>query len=418
MRDNPVVHPVSSRRQASPKVRVLHVFDHSIPLQSGYSFRSRAILEHQRALGWDTFQVTGPKQGSTETLEQEVGELMFYRTAQPSGLMARLPMLRQVAVISALAKRLRGLVDKIRPNIVHAHSPALNGAAALRIARASGIPLVYEVRAFWEDAAVDHGTSTERGPRYLAARALETYVLKRADAVVTICEGLRREILQRGLPEGRVSIVPNSVDLSHFGGARESRDMRSELGLAGKTVLGFIGSFYAYEGLGLLLRALPGVVEGIPEARLLLVGGGPSDGDLRKLTAELGIEDRVIFTGRVPHDQIPSYYDAIDVLVYPRLRMRLTDLVTPLKPLEAMARGRLVVASDVGGHRELVQHDNTGYLFRAGDADNLTSTVVELLRDRSSWARVRDSAKRFILTERSWTVGVERYRLIYEALSR
>ena len=242
--------------------------------------------------------------------------------------------------------------------------------------------------------------------------------MRRADAVVTICEGLRREILQRGLAEDRVTVVPNSVDLSHFDGTGEVRDRRSELGLADKTVLGFIGSFYAYEGLSLLLRALSGVARAIPQARLLLVGGGPHDGELRKLAAELGIADLVVFTGRVPHEEIPSYYDAIDLLVYPRLRMRLTDLVTPLKPLEAMARGRLVVASDVGGHRELVQHDNTGYLFRAGDADNLTSTVVELLRDRSSWARVRDSAKRFILTERSWTVGVERYRLIYEALSR
>ncbi len=144
-------------------------------------------------------------------------------------------------------------------------------------------------------------------------------------------------------------------------------------------MVGFIGSFYAYEGLDLLLDALPLMLKRQPEVRLLLVGGGPQDEALKLRAQSLGIADKVIFTGRVPHQQVQGYYDMIDVLAYPRHTMRLTELVTPLKPLEAMAQGRVLVASDVGGHRELIRHRETGWLFRAGSVGALAEAVLELL---------------------------------------
>ncbi len=411
-----MMQPISS--DLSMSLHILHVLDHSIPLHSGYTFRTRAILEQQRVLGWKTSHITSSKQKASASLEEDVDGLHFYRTPQPSGLMARLPVLNQLAGIDVLAGRLEQVVREIRPDILHAHSPALNGMAALRVGRKLNIPVVYEVRAFWEDAAVDHGTSREGGLRYRATHALETYVLKQSNAITTICEGLRADIVGRGISKDKVTVIPNAVDLERFviGGTPDPQLIDAH-GLTGKRVLGFIGSFYAYEGLPLLLQALPGILMKMPDVRILLVGGGPQEAHLKQLANELAIADKVIFTGRVPHGEVQRYYDMVDILVYPRLSMRLTELVTPLKPLEAMAQGRLLIASDVGGHHELIRHGETGILFRADDVTALTGAIIELLENHERWPILREQARLFVEKERNWPVSVARYKAIYERLA-
>jgi len=397
-------------------MRVLHILDHSVPLHSGYTFRTRAILQQQRAMGWETYQLTSTKQGKTGAPVEQVGELTFYRTQPSSGLMQRLPVINQLAVVSGLERRLAEVIPEVKPDLLHAHSPALNGLAALRVARKVGIPLVYEVRAFWEDAAADHGTSREGGLRYRLTRALETHVMKRASAVTTICEGLRGDIVSRGIPARKVTVIPNAVDIERFSvGGQPGPARQQQLGLKGKTVLGFIGSFYAYEGLALLLQAMPGILEGAPDTRLLLVGGGPEEQRLKQVITASGLQDSVIFTGRVPHDEVQEYYNLVDILVYPRLSMRLTELVTPLKPLEAMAQGRLVLASDVGGHHELIRPGETGQLFQAGSVEDLQRAVLAMLRDHSGWQAQREAGRRFVERERTWAASVARYRDVYAA---
>jgi PEP-CTERM/exosortase A-associated glycosyltransferase len=399
-------------------MRVLHVLDHSIPLHSGYTFRTRSILREQRALGWETFHVTGAKQGSGEALEETVDGLHFYRTPASNGRLARLPVLNQKDVIDGLARRLGQVIPQIKPDVLHAHSPSLNAIAALRAGKKFGIPVVYEVRAFWEDAAVDHGTSKENGLRYKLTRALETYALQQADAVTTICEGLRRDILARGIPADKVTVIPNAVDIDKFstGGAADQQ-LKSRLGLSGSHLIGFIGSFYAYEGLDILLRAVPTLTRRLPDLRVLLVGGGPQDAQLRQLANQLRIEDKVVFTGRVPHDQVQKYYDLLDVLVYPRSSMRLTDLVTPLKPLEAMAQGRVLAASDVGGHQELIADGKTGVLFKADDAADLADKVGALLEAQQQWPQLRAAGRHYVEKERNWPVSVARYKPVYGKLT-
>jgi glycogen(starch) synthase len=272
-----------------------------------------------------------------------------------------MPVLRERAQMHALEQRLLEVARDIRPDVLHAHSPVLNAFPALRVGRQLGIPVVYEIRAFWEDAAVDHGTTTEGSLRYRATRAMETRAVRSVDAVTTICEGLRLDLVGRGVPESKITVIPNAVDVENFAfGVPGDEALRAELGLVGKRVLGFIGSFYAYEGLDLLLRALPAILQQAPDVALLLTGGGPQEANLKQLAQELGLQKHVIFTGRVPHADVQRYYNLVDVLVYPRHSMRLTELVTPLKPLEAMAQGRLLVASDVGGHRELIRDGETG----------------------------------------------------------
>ncbi len=398
-------------------MRIVHILDHSIPLQSGYVFRTLSILREQRALGWETFQLTGPKQGPTEHTEETVDGWHFYRTPPPGGILEGVPGLGELELIGEIAHRLEQVAKRVRPHILHAHSPVLNAIPAVRVGRRPGIPVVYELRALWEDAAVNHGTAREGGLRYRLSRGLETWALKRADAVTTICEGLRDEILARGVPAAKVTVIPNAVDINGFsvGGTPEPQ-LRQQLGLDDAMVLGFIGSFYAYEGLTILLRATQQLLARGERVRVLLVGGGRQEAELKQLAAQLGIADQVVFAGRVPHSDVQRYYDLIDVLVYPRLSMRLTELVTPLKPLEAMAQGRLLIASDVGGHREMIKPGETGTLFKAGDPGALVEAVLALAKTPERWPAIKAAARRYVETERNWSASVARYRGVYEPL--
>jgi PEP-CTERM/exosortase A-associated glycosyltransferase len=399
-------------------MRILHILDHSIPLHSGYTFRTRAILREQRKLGWVTFHLTSPKQLNCTVAEETVDGLHFYRTpAMPAG--PRRPGLDEWALMRRLEARLEDVVRQVRPDILHAHSPVLNAAPTLAVGKRLGIPVVYEVRAFWEDAAVDHGSTTEGSLRYRLTRAYETRALKRADHVFTICEGLRGDIVARGIPAAKVTVIPNAVDIDAFEpGGQPDESLKAQLGLAGMTLVGFIGSFYAYEGLDLLLDALPAVLQQRADVRLLLVGGGPQDAALKAQAQSLGVADKVVFTGRVPHAEVQRYYDLIDVLAYPRHSMRLTELVTPLKPLEAMAQGRVLVASDVGGHRELIRDGQTGRLFQAGNARALSAVLVDLLSDRADWPQLSTGGRQFVERERNWAASVSGYRAPYAVVTR
>lgn len=397
-------------------MRILHVLDHSIPLHSGYTFRTAALLREQRARGWETFHLTSPKHGAEKQLEENVDGLHFFRTpAQPPRV--KLPLLGELQLMNALAHRLQAVVDQVRPDIIHAHSPVLNALPALKVGQRNGIPVVYEIRAFWEDAAVDHGSTREGSLRYRATRALETRAIRQAGHVFTICEGLRRDIVARGVPSAKVTVIPNAVDVDGFQMAQAPEPaLQARWGLQGRTVVGFIGSFYAYEGLDLLVSALPLLLKSRPDIFLLLVGGGPQDAALKAQVQALGLGDHVAFTGRVPHAEVNRYYDLIDVLAYPRHSMRLTELVTPLKPLEAMAQGHLFVASDVGGHKELIRHGETGWLFKADNVGELSDAILDMLQNRARWPELRANGRQFVESVRNWRNSVANYEAPYKAL--
>jgi len=395
-------------------LKILHILDHSIPLHSGYTFRTRAILEQQKELGWKTSHVTSAKHSIAEQAIEEVDGLRFYRSQQPTGLFAKLPVFNQWAIVKSLTARLDEIIPEIKPDILHAHSPALNGLAAIKVGKKYNIPVVYECRAFWEDAAVDHGTTSEGSLRYRITKALETYVFKQAQAITCICEGLRQDIIQRGIVENKITVIPNAVNIKKFTFGQEANpELKQQLGLQNKTVLGFIGSFYAYEGIPLILDALPEILKQKPNVRLLLVGGGPQEQIIKDKVKQLQLESIVIFTGRVPHDQVQNYYNLVDIFVYPRLAMRLTELVTPLKPLEAMAQGRLVIASDVGGHKELIKNQENGILFKANDADALALVVLNLLAHPEAWQAMRNAGRNYVEQERNWIKSVANYQQVY-----
>ncbi|CAN5198750.1 hypothetical protein BH09PSE3_BH09PSE3_01460 [soil metagenome] len=400
-------------------MRILHILDHSLPLHSGYTFRTRAIMKAQAANGWTVRGVTGTRQEDDAPAGIYDG-LAFDRTPPVSAgaFVSGNKWLRELGEISAFASRIDDVVGVFKPDILHAHSPVLDALAALRVAKRRKLPLLYEIRAFWEDAAVGNGTDTQGSVRYRAIKALETLAVRRADAVAVICEGLRSDLVSRGISADKIMVSPNGVDLGMFGKpVRPDAALIARLGLADADVVGFIGSFYDYEGLDDLIAAMPALVAARPKAHLLLVGGGPMETALHGQAAASPVADRIHFIGRVPHQEVERYYSLIDILAYPRKKMRLTDLVTPLKPLEAMAQGKLVAASDVGGHRELIEDGVTGTLFAPDSPAAIAAALSALFDDRANWKERRLTARKFVERERNWSSNISRYDPVYHKLA-
>lgn len=401
--------------------RVLHILDHSLPLHSGYTFRTRAILKSQQAAGMDVRGITGLRHHEEPDCPavEVVDDLMFHRTpAGASGVASGMAGMREWREVARFADAIEALARDWKPDVLHAHSPALCGRAAMKVARKLGIPLVYEIRAFWEDAAVGNLTGREGSIKYRATRALENRVVAGADAVFTICNGLRDDLIARGFPGGKIGLSPNGVDFTMFGDPPPRDDILAQkLAIAAKgPVIGFIGSFYDYEGLDDLIAAMPLLRARHADAQLLLVGGGPMDDTLRAQAAASPAVDAITFTGRVPHSEVERYYSLIDILAYPRKHSRLTDLVTPLKPLEAMAQRRIVAASDVGGHRELIVNGVTGKLFPADDPQGCADALADLWEIEPEWEAMRKRGVEHVTRNHNWNLNIRRYQSVYHHL--
>jgi PEP-CTERM/exosortase A-associated glycosyltransferase len=316
--------------------------------------------------------------------------------------------------MTALKSRIEQAIQEWQPDMLHAHSPSLVGLPALWAARKYKLPLVYEVRDLWENACVDRGKFTERSVFYRIAQAAETYLLRRADAVVTICEKLHEEVVRRTGRAENVYVVGNGVDLSNFDPKQESAALRNRLNLVGKRVIGYVGTFQPYEGLKLLIAALPEILKKEPNVHLVIAGSGGQEEELHGLVRTSGLKDRVTFTGRLPHSQVAEVYALAEMMVYPRLLTRVTALTTPLKPLEAMAMGKTVLVSDVPAMHELVKPGETGLMFRAGDASHLADQCLRALQEGTEQPQWGQRARDWVLEERQWSTLVKRYEKIYQ----
>jgi glycosyltransferase involved in cell wall biosynthesis len=288
--------------------------------------------------------------------------------------------------------------------------------------------MVYEIRDLWENASVDRGKFSKRSLSYQVARGVESYVLRRADSVVTICEALRNELASRVPDTRQLHVVANGVDVEAFQPSPPDERVRERWGLAGKQVILYAGTFQPYEGLDLLVCAMPEILRRAPRARLVIVGGSPGltggsasltneERQLRAVVEAQRVVEHVTFTGRIPHDGVREMYAIADVLAYPRRWTRTTALTTPLKPLEGMAMGKPVIASDVPAMRELVADGKTGLLFRAGDHAHLAARCCELLADGALMERLGTAGRETACRERQWSRLVAQYRPIYESLT-
>jgi PEP-CTERM/exosortase A-associated glycosyltransferase len=381
-----------------------------MPYVCGYSVRSDRILFFQREMGIDVSVVTSAQQPDT-LAEDPTDPVEYFRTSRPR--LWRSPV-RELQLVHALYWRLAHIAGDVRADVIHAHSPLLVGWPAYLVARRCGLPFVYEVRDLWENASVDRGKFAADSFPYRIARGLETSLLRRADAVVTICEALRQELEARCDADAQTSVVPNGVDLDEFRPRDDDRKTRLRLGLGAHPLLAYAGAFQPYEGLEILIAAMTDIATANGEAHLLIAGDGPERSALETLTRERGLRDRVHFLGRIAHTEVSALYATADLLVYPRRLTRTTALTTPLKPLEAMAMGRCVLASDVPAMREIVQEGVTGALFRAGSAQDLAQSAGVLLADPERRRRLGAAAREWVARERDWRVIVPRYANVYD----
>lgn len=400
-------------------MKILHVLDHSLPYFSGYSFRSQYILRSQQQSGNEVFAVTSPKHENFSSEIETINGIQYHRTHWPviSTLQA-VPMARQIATVATLAKEVKRLVVELQAEVIHAHSPSLCGLAAAKAAKALKLPMVYELRYYEEDAAVDRGKTRYNSLRYRLGQRAELEALHQADAVTTISHSLREDLISRGVFPEKIFVVPNGVDTEVFHPINPDEKLVTQYGLQNNLVIGFIGSFYFYEGLDILIDAVASLLAHRSNVKLLMVGEGEADTMLRQRIPE-ALRQHFIFTGNVPHDEVRRYYSVMDILVYPRKRSRLTELTTPLKPLEAMAMEKVVVASDVGGLRELLDDGNSGYLFEADNAEALAKRLLQLIENESERLTMATSAREFVVRKRNWEHIVKQYSSIYNnALKR
>lgn len=402
-------------------LRVLHVLDHSWPVHSGYSIRSLHLIAAQHRLGLRPQALTGPLQivdepGSTDAMVENIS----YRRTPLRGrffewaISGRRTGLREAAIVRLIRNRILELAENESFDLIHAHSPALCGLGALQAARSKDIPFVYELRAFWEDAAVDQNKTSTRSLRYRLSQKLEDYVAHRANAVVGISQSILDELKRRKTDPAKLFHVPNGVDVEKFSPLLRDEKLAAKLGLSGEPVLGFIGSLYRWEGVAWLVRAVAELRRRGTACKLLIVGDGEEMPAVREAVRGLNAGDFLQILGRVPHDEIERYYSVVDVLVYPRHSIRLTELVTPLKPLEAMALGKAILGSDVGGIRELVESGKTGILYRADNVEDFCVQAGKLLAQDNLRRNLGEEARKFILREKDWSVLARRYIDIYD----
>jgi len=402
-------------------LKVLHVLEKSLPDTGGYTIRARAIIENQIKLGMEVVVVTSPLM-PREMVKGEVETLFGVRHHRTNHIpvpdSARTRVGRYITralMLYRYRKALSKIVAAERPDVIHAHSSYLNALAAVPAARRHGLPLVYEVRTLWgESAVIEDGLAIDSW-RYRMVWRLELSAMRNATAVVPIATGIRDELVRRGVPAGKMTVVGNGVDSSRFVARERDPALASRHRLDGKFVVGFIGTMRRLEGLSTLVQAFAAARARRQDMALVLVGDGPDKADLEALAAKLGIRD-VLFTGTVPHDQVAAWYSVMDVLVYPRIRATINERVTPLKPLEAMALGKVCVASDVGGLTELVTDGETGVIFEAGNHESLARALEGLMDDRPRLAKLARQGTEYVRRERDWSAIIPRTRELYERL--
>jgi len=408
-------------------LKVLHILHRSVPGTHGYAVRSQEIVGKQAAKGLDVAVVTSPSQAPAGKLDADRSETIhgvrYYRSCgkllaphaevyDPSPVRSAL---RVVQNISLLRMTLR-LSASFAPDVIHAHSPFTCGLVGDIVGHIRGIPAVYEMRGIWEDSHTGRYGLSQASLRYRGVRGLETIALRKADHCVVIADALSNEVVSRGVPPERITVIPNGVDCSRFIPGEADPDLARGLGLQDSLVMGYIGYFFHYEGLDLLFQAFASLANEFPMLKLLLVGDGELMAPLQQMAKESGLASRVVFTGRVSHDRILDYYRLFHLLTLPRRLGRESSLVTPLKPLEIMAMGKPLVASDVGGHLEIVEHRVNGLLFKSDSRDSLVDACRTVLQDEALRRELGRRARKWVETNRDWNVLVQRYVDLYEKL--
>lgn len=419
----PFREAVAAPRYEAAPGRVFYLLHNSLPYASaGYATRSHGLL---RALS-ETWDITGVTRlgfpfdapGHDEVDEvvptESIDGVRYQRLSTQRGIWQKSPV---TGYVEEYARSVVGLAEIERPALIHAASNHWNGLTAVESARALGIPSVYEVRGLWEVTRASRNPDWHDSGMYRYIARMEADAARGASQVITITQGLRDELVDRGVDGDTITVVPNGVDTERFVPVDRDTDLAGRLGLLGKTVIGYVGSVLDYEGLDLLVRAVSRLAAERDDFHLLVVGDGAERERYESLADELGLLGSfVTFTGGVPHAEVERYYSLVDIAPFPRLPLQVCELVSPLKPFEAMAMGKAVIASDVRALAEIVTDGVNGLLHTKGSSDDLVRALRVLLDDPALRQRLGADARAWVVAERDWRTLAGRVTTIYDRL--
>ncbi|MGC8659275.1 MAG: glycosyltransferase [Desulfomonilaceae bacterium] len=409
-------------------MKVLHILHRSVPGAHGYAIRSKEIVSQLIAKGIEPIVVTSPSQAPLGALDVESSEIIdrvrYFRSCgkliEPTievkdGKYGRATL--RVLQNSNLFRMAWRIARRYKPDVIHAHSPFTCGLVGDVVGRLTGIPVIYEMRGIWEDQHTSRYGMATTSFRYRGVRFLETLALKHADTCFAISNALKDEMIARGIDQNRIMIAPNGVDIRKFAPGEPDQELLVKLGLKDKLVIGYIGTFFHYEGLDLLAQSFQKLASQFPSLVILLVGDGELMPKLKSLATNSAYSDRFLFTGRIKNDLIVEYYKLFDLLVLPRRDAREANLVTPLKPLEIMAMAKPLVASNIGGHREIVTDKVNGLLFTPESIDDLSDKCCFLLKDKDYRLQLGETSRQWVTENRDWSVLIDKYIRVYEEIS-
>jgi PEP-CTERM/exosortase A-associated glycosyltransferase len=407
--------------ELSGAMSVLHVLNTSIPyLNNGYGIRSQNIISHQKKRGLVPVIITRPgfpngiRKGKIKTSKElmvEIHDGIKYYRALPNLIKRFSP---EKDYIRSYAQIIEKVIEKESIEIVHAASNYVIGLSGLLAARQTRKPFVYEVRGFWELTTVSKEPDFKNSDEYRLAQKLETFLCQQADHVTVISQGLKNELISRRIEETKISVVPNGVDCSRFRPLIRDMDLVSKYALAGKFVIGYIGSITKYEGLQRIISILPVLLQKHQHICLLIAGEGKYLNELKKLAADNQLDEQVIFAGKIDYTEVERHYSLFDLCIFPRIEDEVTHLVTPLKPLEAMACGKAVIGSDLDAMREMIIQGKNGLLYDHTEQD-LMNKVLQVIEDSELRIKLGRQAREWVEENREWSAIVQQYEEIYQS---
>ncbi|RDY71694.1 glycosyltransferase WbuB [Halobacillus trueperi] len=395
--------------------KVLHILFHSVPNNNGYSIRSKYIVENIKK-NFEVQVITSPYQeshGKLETYDSVNYHRLFNHKSSKSQLIKNIIMIR---------KEILKLNNKEHFDLIHVHSPWIIAIPSILASKKLNIPVIYEVRGAWEDTDVAIGKKTESSIKYKIIRKIETWCMKNADHIVSISKGLKRDMIKRGIDKNKISHISNGVDTNKFNPAFISEstklNLKSKYGIKDKDlVVGYISSLRKLEGVQNLIEAAKNLETKV-SFKFLIVGDGEYRRELEDIVKENNLEEKFIFTGKVNHLEIINYYSLIDIFVIPRIKARVNEIVTPLKPYEAMSMNKPLIVSDVGGLLEIIEEGATGIAYDKNNPRDLAVKLELLASDKEFRFSLGSTARSYAQRFYDWEIVAKKYKEIYTHLTK
>lgn len=405
-----LIEPVIEKRND----RILFVLNKALPAVNGYTIRSNEIIKRVKESGYEPIIATrlgwSPVHESYEIPEKPINDVQtYYIDKSDRYLTNKTPILNY---FDAYAKEIKNIIKKDKPGIIHAASNYQNALPALQLGRSLGIKTIYEVRGMWHHTQSSKITGFQNSDRFNLQEQQEIHCCEIADEVFCISESLKVYLIEHGIDESKITVIPNGVDTVSIAPMAENDDIIRKYNLKKYHVLGFIGSITSYEGLDLVIKALKDLNDRMDldkKFKLLIVGDGQYRNHLQSLTEKMNLQDYVVFTGRVSHEEISKYYSVIDVAPFARTGDLVCRLVTPLKTYEAMAMAKKVIVSNVGALQEMVIDGDTGEIFEAENLEELKESIIKIIDNKD----IGDNAREWVGNNRDWSSIISKVLNVY-----